>query len=339
MRHIVHNRSSIVKRNVYPLKHVLPSRFPRLPRRLTYEGVNVTVCIAAICNNGENIVCAVDGMLSDTHSSISGDVAANKIVFLDDWALMLSGSLSNADLILEELRLAPEIGEEKLTRANIRDGLAKAYKRQLSKLVSERTLSVYDMDMDEFKKEGRKYFGDERFAELSRIMEQDASTFQDSILVAGWGAAEASANIFGVDAAGFASHTLNGFAAIGSGGMVAMSTLLQLWRGRHMTTEDALYAVASAKFASETCMGVGEGTTMSLLRKRREADDKDAPVARLLQPEHVKQLRKLWKKHGRPQIPESAITVLHQIAADIEAPSGTGFIRALKRARMSRGKK
>jgi len=289
----------------------------------------MTVGIAAICNNGANLICATDRLLSDSVSSLSGDVGANKMLFLDNWAFMLAGTLSNGDLILEELRLmaVPVRGKARLTRENVRRVLAKAYGSQWSNWLAERWLLPFDMDMTEFKKKGREYFGEERFSELSRFMDQDAANFNESVLVAGWGAAPHAANIFGMDRGGFTSHTLTGFAAIGSGGTVAMSTLLQLWQGRHMPTEDALYAVASAKFASESCVGVGEGTTICVVRKSNRADD--VPV-RPLQLSHIEELRRLWKRFGRPKIPSADI--LTQIANEVGAGTTVGAIRVMQRA-------
>jgi len=289
----------------------------------------VTVCLATICNNGENLVCAADGMLSDPNSAVSGDVGASKMLFLDNWAFILSGTLSNGDLILEELRLMALAGNRKakLGRENVRHMLARAYRTQLSNWLAERWLSQYNMDIDEFKKKGRAYLGEQIFSELSRSMEQDAANFNETVIVAGWGAAPHAANIFRIDRAGVASHTLDGFVAAGSGGTVAMSMLMQLWRGRHMITEDALYAVASAKFAAESCMGVGEATTICLLQKGKR------PV--FLQPPQLDELRRLWKRYGQPKIPN--VLSLHRIAQEIGAGTNVGatreFFRAARAAR------
>ena len=289
----------------------------------------MTVCIAAVCNNGANLICATDGMLSDGASGITGDVLASKLLFLDHWAFMLAGTLSNGDLILEELRLmaVQSKGRVRLTRENVRRLLPKAYQTQFSNWMAERWLSQYDMNMREFKREGVKHFGEKRHSELSSMMDQDAANFNEFVLVAGWGAAPHSANIFGMDRGGFSSHTLTGFAAIGLGGTVAMSTLMQLWGGRHMPTEDALYAVASAKFAAESCLGVGKDTTICIVDKKKD------PV--LLQLAHLAELRRLWERHGKPKIPKS--TVLTQIARELGVETNEGVFREIKRA-MSTGK-
>ena len=218
----------------YPLKHLKrvvhwPVPKPNPPRLRKLEP-QVTVCIAAICNNGKNLICASDGALSDTVSQVSGDVMASKMLFLDSWAFLLAGTLSNGDLILEELRLAAIEGNKaKLNRENVRRMLAKAYRKQFSNWLAERWLAQYDMDMGEFKKKGKDYFGEERSSELARSMDQDAVVnFNESVLVAGWGASPLSATIVGMERSSFASHTLNGFAAIGAGAAVAMPTLMQL---------------------------------------------------------------------------------------------------------------
>jgi len=288
-------------------------------------GPYVTVCIAAICNNGANLIYATDGMLSDSGTAVTGDVLASKLLFLDNWAFMLAGSLSNGDLILEELRLmaVQSKGGIKLARETVRRLLPKAYRLQLSNWLAERWLSQYDMDMGEFKKRGLVELGEKRYLELTASMEQDtAANFDESVLLGGWGAAPHSACIFALDRLGFSSHTLTGFATIGSGGAVAMSTLMQVCRGRHMPTEDALYAVASAKFAAESCSGVGKDTTICIAHKQKR------PV--LLQLPHLAELRRIWEQHGRPKIPKS--TVLTQIARELGVETNEGVFREIQRA-------
>lgn len=104
-------------------------------------------------------------------------------------------------------------------------------------------------------------------------MDADAGYFRDELLVVGWGKSPRSVTIFEMNSEGLESYSFSGVAAIGSGRAVATTTLLLLGHGRHVPFEYALYAVAAAKFAAESCEGVGKQTTMFVVRKRQEGDD------------------------------------------------------------------
>jgi ATP-dependent protease HslVU (ClpYQ) peptidase subunit len=193
----------------------------------------MTVCIAAVCEQGNpegaKVVCVTDGMLSHFGSAVSADIDAPKMLFLGDWVFMFAGTLSNADLIMDDLRSV------KFTPQEIKTLVRNAYRKRMAQWSADRYLLQYDMDMQEFKKEGRNIFGDERFAELSRTIEQDAANFEESVLVVGWAGSQTKPVFFGMNRDGLASHALDSIAAIGSGMDVAMSTLMILEQRRTST--------------------------------------------------------------------------------------------------------
>lgn len=290
----------------------------------------MTVCIAAACNGGRHVICATDGMLSDMLSSLSGDVMATKLMWFGDWLFMFAGHLSEADLIMEELRLEARDQSQFLSRENIQSSVRSAYKKRFSKWSADRFLSHYDMDMEDFKNHGREMFGEDRFAELSRSMEQDALNYQEQILIVGWGLTEHAVMIFGALPDGVASFALDGFATTGSGAQVARSVLLSLECSRLCSTEEALYAVAAAKFSAESCSGVGKSTTMFVSHKRCEKDAKDKPPGHFIQPDEIDALRSLWTQHSKPVIPKEAFPTLCEIAQRIGAQTIKGMIETIQ---------
>jgi ATP-dependent protease HslVU (ClpYQ) peptidase subunit len=263
---------------------------------------------------------------------VCADVMAPKMVILGDWIFMLAGTLSNADLILEELRLALRDYETLLTRPKIQSAIRAAYAKRFSKWTADRHLFHYDMDMEVFKEKGHTIFGDQRFAELSREIDQDAQNFQEEMLLIGWGETRNAAMIYGINRDGSSSNSLDGIAAIGSGSDAALSTLLSLGCGRNTNIEDALYAVASAKFAAESCGdgGVGRDTFMFIAHKRTEEDPKDKPPGHTIQPSDIDALRKMWERYSKPRIPRDAAMKLHEIAGRYGGGSLTGMVNTIK---------
>ena len=272
----------------------------------------MTLCVAALCEQGNpqgaKVVCAVDGMLSHI---VSADVNAPKMLFVGDWIFMFAGQLSNADLMVDEIRPV------QFTPQEVKTLVRHAYRKRMAQWSADRYLLQYEMDMEKFKTDGRSIFGEERFAELSRSIEQDAINYQEQVLVVGWAASKTQPIFFGMSRDGLASHVLDGIAAIGSGADVAMSTMLVLGQNRHMTLEDTLYSVASAKFAAERCEGVGQTTTMFVSWKRTDKDPKKSRGGNFVQPAQMGEIRKVWDRHGRPRIPQQGWTLLSTIAAGL----------------------
>jgi hypothetical protein len=233
------------------------------------------------------------------------------MLFLGDWVFMFSGALSNADLIMDDLRTV------KFTAHEIKSLVRNAYRKRMAQWSADRYLLQYQMDMEDFVSDGRKVFGEERFAELSRMIEQDAANFQESILVVGWAGSQAKPVFFGMNRDGLASHALDSIAAIGNGMDIAMSTLMILDQRRSSTLEETIYAVAAAKFAAERCDGVGEDTKMFVTWKRRSGDPEGKPTGNFVQPNDIRELRQLWQKYGKPRIPEQGWNFLSSISTGL----------------------
>ena len=272
-------------------------------------GLSMTVCIAAMCENGRTIVTATDGALS--FGDVSADVFAQKGIWLcgqdgTDWQFLFAGETGEADLILEEFRFVLADDPSRFSRENIQGALRTAYKKRIAKWSADRFLTPLNMEMDEFKERGLAMFGSHH-ADLARGMEQDVSNYQNYILLIGWGKSEASAMIYQVGPGGATSHTSAGFAAIGSGATIAIHELAALRQGRHWSLERTLYAVASAKFSSERCAGVGKETMISISHKRTAQDEKSKPPTNLLQLNEVELLRSAWKEFGIHEINPQAL--------------------------------
>jgi len=294
-------------------------REPRQPAKLfrlwRQKGTPVTVCIASACNAAREVIIATDGM--STYNEITADVDLPKIMWFGDWTFMYSGGASSADLIFEQIRLDVTNDLSVLSREKIESTVRRAFKNYLAQWSVDRNLRPYNIEMGEFLSSGRAKFGEERFAELSRQIENDSIKFLEQVLVIGWGKSPHSVTMFEMNRDGMFSHSLAGIAAIGSGQNVAVSTLLSLGCGRNIPFEYTLYAVAAAKFAAENCEGVGEKTSMFVTRKRRDGDDPSRCPCTIVPEEKIAALREMWEKYSKPRIPDDALLKLHTISREL----------------------
>lgn len=176
----------------------------------------MTVCIAAMCDGGERVVTATDGLL--TFGGITADVLVpGKMMWMGDWLFLYAGEPGNIDLILENIRVARSRNGP-LTRENIKPTIRSAYRQFVGDWAADAVLAPYGMSMEEFKKDGKKAFGEGRAAELGREMSAAVAAYlQDQLLVVGWGKSPISAMLYEISATRRASHFLAGASAIGSG--------------------------------------------------------------------------------------------------------------------------
>jgi hypothetical protein len=275
----------------------------------------MTVCIAAVCDNGQRAVVATDGAI--TLGGMQGDILVpGKMVWFNDWLFLWAGEPGNIDLVLENMRQIARNKKEAVSRADIQPIVKKAFKQFVADWTADYVLSAYDMSMSEFKKEGRNIFGDKVVKELTRRMDEGVTNFlTDELLVLGWGKTPISAMLYQRSASLSGSHALTGNAAIGSGYQAALSTLILLGQSRYSCLEETVYNVAAAKFMAEKSErdGVGKTTGMFITHKRTSDDDPDRPPGNRIQASDVKTLRALWDEHGRPKTPMEAMFPIEEI--------------------------
>jgi hypothetical protein len=290
----------------------------------------VTVCIAASCEHGKVIVAATDGALS--YGGIKAETGALKGWFFDDWLFMYSGEPSSADLISDEIRVQLQADKDGLKRENVRTVLRRAFKRHLSRWASDAILSPFDLDIDEFKKDGMRFFGEKVVADIAMGIKERAQQFSGQILLVGWGSGRMPL-LHEESWEGSASHAKTGTAAIGSGATVAMSQMLLLGQNSNLKLEDTLYTVAAAKFAAEQAEGVGTETSLMVLWKRRESDDPKRINAKFLGEGEINGLRAIWEEYGRPQVPHARYEELGKLIQQSGVPNDIRSEGAISQAK------
>jgi hypothetical protein len=237
---------------------------------------------------------------------------------------MYAGDPAHFALISDEVEIAGIDNPDCLSRRHIQETVRKAYRKVCSRFSSFDSLNPFDMTMDEFKKSGIKSFGEDFHAETLRRINQKAGLFGDQLLVTGWGKAPHSVMIYEVSPSGDWLHMASGFAAIGSGGQMALTMLLQLGQARYRTLAETIFNVACAKFSSEKSSGldVGQMTTIYVSRKRTEQEDEGKIYGDFIQKQEIQQLRELWDGYLKPRVPDEAWRVLTSISASLSGGAG-----------------
>ncbi len=254
----------------------------------------MTVCIAAACEGGKQVVCATDGLLS--FGGITADVLrAGKFYWINEWLFMYAGEPSQSHLILEEMWYVEKQKGYPVDREHIQEITRTAYNRRMGKICSAPVLGPLNVELDDFIKNGLKRFGKSEFSRLTMEIQSQGHSFNEHMLVVGWGKADASCMIYEVGPYGDANHGIDGVAAIGSGSEVALSTMLLLGQSRNSYLPETLYTVASAKFAAEKSHGqdVGPHTSMYITEKYKEGEKR--PPGSYVQPTELERLRNLWR--------------------------------------------
>jgi hypothetical protein len=300
----------------------------------------LSVGVVGICENGLYAVCACDEML--TYGQQTAEVGASKMMWYGDWAFIFAGALSSTDLTVEEVRIAVREDDKALHRNNIQATLRQAYTNRVAHWNEIRHLVPFGMTMQQFNSpEGRKGLGSKQHYELGQFMQQDyVENFSDQILVLGWGKTPLSVMLYSIGPDGEGLHGKDGSYAIGSGSASAISTLFLLEHKASTYLQDAIYAVAAAKFSSEA-HGIGKNTRMWIGRKRIDTDPIDHPPGMpelIIQKDEIAQLRSAWERHGRPRVPiesrqfTKSITARTKDDAVLEREGSRDFYDSLRRS-------
>jgi hypothetical protein len=169
---------------------------------------------------------------------------------------------------------------------------------ELRQQVVDRFLARYDLTIEQFKRNGRRLFGDDEFAKLNRPIRE--FSLRTSFLVCGTG--DRSPHIVSVNAPD--GHCINhdqlGYWAVGTGARIALSTLAGRPLGR-LPLPDLIYRVSEAKFAAETAQGVGASTLVTVLRRR---------MNKTVYSPYTDRLKAVWERKRAERAPSAAIKII-----------------------------
>jgi hypothetical protein len=275
----------------------------------------MTVCIAAICDNGNSIAVAMDRMLSTSFTS--GDIAKKGMFIHKSWmAMYAANDLGRVGPTMEyaysRIQRGKEEENETLSGDRISSwfaekALCEAFQYELNMESTRRVLAPYGLTRTEFLHRGLSMFGPVGFSDLRREIESVRLDME--FLLIGF-AENGEARIFHVchsqTGPGLTSSslTLAGFWAIESGAPNAIGSLML-----HEHTADTphplgVYRVCEAKFLAERAAGVGEKTMVAVFRK----DGKIGYVPNSL----IQHVRSQWKKISKPRVPKGIDTEIEK---------------------------
>jgi hypothetical protein len=275
---------------------VLPRPKPNLKR--PKQRRSVTVCIAALTLD-TRIVTVSDTMVSTFMSSADATVVKMQS-FAKNWEAMWS-----ADDLTQCIPIIDLAAKYFQNRANTlqvaRSCLKRAYQKHLSELAADSVLGRFQMDMDEFKKSGKRRFTETQFNSLSDEIRKVEGVWH--FLACGFDSKK-KPHLFTVEEPGKdAVYDSIGFCAIGSGKYAAESLLFQLQQSAICAVPKTLINLLCAKFAAEK-VGAGRNTYVFIM----EPGSSMCSLPTWVEPT----VRAAWESQIQPKVPDD---LLRQVTA------------------------
>jgi hypothetical protein len=236
-------------------------------------------------------------MLSSRDTVPATDNVELKALMLSaKWTALYAGSPTFAKLVLN--RASAAMKGRKGTLEEAREVMLDAYEEEVSKQIERRFLSRYKMTIQEFRKRGRREFGETEFAILNRpIREYDPRT---QFLVCGIDEHD-QPHIFTIAALGtMIDNDGLSHAAIGSGAQMALGALGNRQLGG-VSKEELIYRVCEAKFSAHTAGGVGTSTICVVHRKGFEHK---------IWGVQTRELFEIWERTRKDPAPEDAVELI-----------------------------
>ena len=232
----------------------------------------MTVCIAAICENGNAIVFASDREYGIEYTS--GEFHDPKVQPLfrpknpGNWSVAFAGTVPHAIEVIGTIRRY-ENEIESRSWFDLMSALEKNYRRvRLSKAEGE-IFSARGWTLEQFQKHGSQQLPPTTYANLDTRL--GLYNLDASLLVAGFASDDFPA-ILSVDNPGVArEHSKIGFWCIGSGTPLAQASMFGREYSWGFSLEKAVYSVFEAKRNAERATGVGRRITDVIIVTRKTA--------------------------------------------------------------------
>ena len=251
-----------------------------------WEPENVTICIAAMCENGKALILCGDAEVGVGFTATELG-KAKWGPFGPGWNIGISGTVSHAvEVISWGTKLGPKSPSNSLF--DVKSLLENCYRKaRLSKAEGE-YLASRGWTLQDWIDSGRAKMPEATYANIdARIALFD---FGADLIAAGWGDDDDIASIITVKNPGVcADHTRLGFWCVGSGSTAAQMSLFSRNYSPEISLEQAAYYVMEAKISAERAAGVGRRTDMFLTRK-----DLRLPIA--IRPSTSEAMRVIWEQ-------------------------------------------
>lgn len=220
----------------------------------------MTVCIAALCEDGKEVVLASDQMTT-AHFPIGYEFEndeVEKIVSIRDGIFVLvAGDVLFAHEVIEKAKFQLEDAKQvKVSKAT--EEIRKAYQDVRLTQVIQAQIESRGMDLT-------TYYASQQSLNpgLVQMIDQALVSHDPTVVFLIAGKEKSGSHIYSVHNPGVAfCHDPIGFAAVGSGGPHATYSMIENDYKKSKSLEEVKVIVEKAKQRSEVAPGVGEATTM-----------------------------------------------------------------------------
>ncbi len=243
--------------------HIPQPKFRRLPRRY------MTVCVAAICDNGKTIILVSDRMIGP--GFIESEPNINKVVKLhSQWWLLFAGDdispvfdiIDSSKEVIKNKNVAAKLQPDDPAHLQaVMDAVRESYEKKRMEQAESLYLKPIGWDIASFNASAG---GPNCLPDFGEIKAKIADyVLNIELLVAGF--SEGTAYVFsliGREGAIVNRHDLPGFYSIGSGGTGAIFMMYYRDLSYKTIAREAIYYAMEAKLFGEQASGVGEDTDL-----------------------------------------------------------------------------
>lgn len=223
--------------------------------------IQLTICIAAICDEGKSVVAASDRMITSEQIAIEFEHDTPKIYQVTKKCIVLSAgnALAHTKVVGRAKEKLTEISDPSIEV--VASTLKDIYQEERRLRAESLHLKPRGMDLDSF------YQGFIRTmpADMASFIDQNISTSNFGLELIVAGVDEMGAHIYGIyDPVISDSFDSLGFHAIGSGSIHAITMVAYKYESK-MTKDKMKNFIFSVKKASEKAPGVGKMTDMRVI--------------------------------------------------------------------------
>jgi hypothetical protein len=223
----------------------------------------MTVCVAAICEQGKSIVVAADRMVTGgPPMNIEFEHDRSKISRLTETCVALNAG--DALLAHEILRTIEGLLQPQLDVDSLGNALVDSYRSARQGRIEE-TLRAVGLTFASFLADGLKQLGPIFPNMVQQIQAMNANT---ELLLAGFTTKGEARIGFIHNPGALRWYDPMGFHAIGSGAMHAVLSLISSGHSASLSLERAAFQVYAAKRSAEAAPGVGRATDLLILNAK-----------------------------------------------------------------------
>jgi hypothetical protein len=270
-------------------------------------GCDVTIAIAGFVPARDEIVSVSDARLSHGESIPAADDATMKNrKIATTWGMMFAAVDSTAFVpVVNAVQSTLNVAEGKrefkdADELTVQKVVQEAYEREFNERFFRENLARFGYaDVSDFRRNGLAELGKDLYTQYA--VELAKFDLGLELLVYGFDPDSGASQLFEVTNPGkITSHRLRGYAAIGSGSLMALAAL-----NRKAITPglpETIYRFLDAKFSSETARDVGRKTHVIITKSNGQHG--------ILPQKTIEQIREIWEEKQKQIEPETALSII-----------------------------